>query len=90
MKPASKCDAASNLCTFINIATLTLNIQHVAKSHISYCGLVCGLHMEKTVCGIPIHLNYCVIFLVHTQFTNVAMGCVVQTGRAHAVCARRV
>ena len=62
----------------------------MAKGHINYCGLVCGLHMEKQYVHIPIHLNYCVIFVVNTQFTNVAMGCVIQTGRPHAACGRRV
>ena len=27
-----------------------------------------------TISGITNHLNHCVIFIVHTQFTNVAMG----------------
>jgi len=29
MKPATKCDAGNSLCIFMNIAALTLNIQHI-------------------------------------------------------------
>lgn len=32
-----------------------------------------------TLRGIPNHLNYCVIFIVHTSFTNVATGHIIQT-----------
>jgi len=37
-----------------------------------------------TIIGIPNCLNYCVIFTVHTQFANVAMGCVIQFGGPQA------
>lgn len=37
-----------------------------------------------TVIGIPNRLNYCVIFTLYTQFANVAMGCVIQSGRLRA------
>jgi hypothetical protein len=33
-----------------------------------------------TLSGIPNHLNYCVIFIVHTSFTNVATGHIIQPG----------
>jgi hypothetical protein len=33
------------------------------------------------ISGIPNYLNYCVIFIVYTQFANVTVGCIIQTGR---------
>jgi len=34
-----------------------------------------------TLSGIPNHLKYCVIFMAHTSFTNVATGHSIQPGR---------
>jgi len=38
---------------------------------------------EITVTSTPNSLNYCVIFIVYTQFTNVAAGPTVQPGGMH-------
>jgi hypothetical protein len=47
----------------------------MAKGHIRYYGLVRGPHVEKiTVSGVPNLRNYCVIYMVFSQFTNVAVG----------------
>jgi hypothetical protein len=35
---------------------------------------------QITVSGLPNHLNYCVIFIVHTQFTNTAAGRIIEAG----------
>jgi hypothetical protein len=40
--------------------------------------------VKITISGIPNLINYCEIFTVHIQFTNVAVGCITQTGRPHA------
>jgi len=46
-----------------------------------YCGLVRGPYVEKlTISGTLLFLNYCEIFLVTTQFTNVATGRTIQVG----------
>jgi hypothetical protein len=37
----------------------------------------CG---KITVSGVPNRQNYCVIFIVYIQFTNVAAGCSIQAG----------
>ena len=37
-----------------------------------------------TVSGLPKHLSYHVIIIIHTQFTNVAAGRIIQSGRLHA------
>jgi hypothetical protein len=76
----------------MNIAALTLNIQHIYGKgpHQLLWPCLRAAHGKITVCGIPNHLNYCVIFVVHTQFINVAMGYVIQTGRSHATCGLRV
>jgi len=37
-------------------------------------------HGKITVSVIPNCLNYCEVFVVYTQFTNVAAGCVIQAG----------
>jgi hypothetical protein len=47
----------------------------MAKCHARYCGLVCGLQMEKiTVSGIRNCQNYSVIVLVYIHYTNVFAG----------------
>jgi hypothetical protein len=33
-----------------------------------------------TVSDVPNRLNYCVVFMVYTEFTNVAVGCIIQHG----------
>ena len=54
----------------------------MAKDHTHYCGLVHMLHIKNlAVSAIHNHLNYCVIFIVRTQFTNVAIGCIIQPGQ---------
>jgi hypothetical protein len=35
------------------------------------------------VSGIPNLLSYCVIFILYTQFTYIAAGCIIQPGRPH-------
>jgi hypothetical protein len=35
---------------------------------------------QITVSGLPNRLNYCVIFIVHTQFKNMAAGRIIQAG----------
>ena len=39
-----------------------------------------GARGKITINGIPNRVNYCVIFIVYTQFTNVAAGRVIQCG----------
>jgi hypothetical protein len=46
-----------------------------AKGHTCYCRLG---HEPQTKNSIPNHLD-CVIFIVHTQFTNMATGCRLET-----------
>ena len=47
----------------------------MAKGHSHYCGLVCGPPAGKlTIIVIPNKLNYYVIFIVYTLFTNVFAG----------------
>jgi len=48
------------------------------SGHTRYCGLFRGTHMKKAS-GIPNRLNYCFIFIKHTQFTNVAAGSGLET-----------
>ena len=49
----------------------------MAKGHNRYCGLV----REKiTISGIHNCQNYCEIFIVHTQLTNMAAGRIIQPG----------
>ena len=48
-----------------------------------YCGLVRGQHVQKIgVSGTPNCLNYRDIFIVYTQFTNVAADHMRPVGRA--------
>jgi hypothetical protein len=50
--------------------------------------MVHGLHVEKKIInGKPNCLNYCEIFVVDTEFTNVAAGHKIQSGGPW-VCAR--
>jgi hypothetical protein len=35
---------------------------------------------QITVSGLPKRLNYCIIFIVHTQFTNMAAVRIIQAG----------
>jgi hypothetical protein len=54
----------------------------VVKGHSHYCGLVCGPSAGKlTIDVIPNKLNYYVIFIVYTLFTNVFAGRLIQPGR---------
>jgi hypothetical protein len=46
----------------------------MAKGHTHYCGMVHGPHVEKVT-----------IFIVHTQFTNVAAGRITHPGGLHVV-----
>jgi len=42
-----------------------------------------GLRVARgkiTMNGIPNHLNYCEIFIMHTKFRNVAAGRIIQPG----------
>lgn len=41
----------------------------------------CG---KVIVSGVPNCLNYCEIFIVYTQFTNVVLGCIIQPSESHA------
>jgi len=41
----------------------------MAKGHTNYCGLVHRPHVL-----LPYGLNWCEIFVVYTEFTNVATG----------------
>jgi hypothetical protein len=51
-----------------------------SASHTRYCGLVCGLLVEKiTASDIPNCINYFVVIIEYTQFTNVAAGCGLET-----------
>jgi hypothetical protein len=36
--------------------------------------------VKITISGITNRLNYCVIFVLYTQFTNAAAGCTIQSG----------
>jgi len=61
----------------------------MAKDRLHYCGLVRGPHGENNrKCYIC--LNYCVIFSVHKEFTNVAAGLKIQHGGPHAIRWQRV
>jgi len=51
-----------------------------SANHTLYCGLVCRLLVEKiTASDVPNCINYFVIIIVYTQFTNVAVGCRLET-----------
>ena len=53
----------------------------MAQCHARYCGLVRWPDMKTiTVTGIPNRLEYSVIVIVHTQFTNVAAAALIQSG----------
>jgi hypothetical protein len=56
----------------------------MAKGHTGYCGLVRRLHVEKKTSGMHNCLNYCEIFIVYTQFTNMTAGCIIQLGGQRA------
>jgi hypothetical protein len=43
-------------------------------------------YRKITVSGIPNCLNYCVIFVVFTQFTSVAVGRTIQPGGLNTSC----
>jgi hypothetical protein len=47
------------------------------NGHTRYCGLLRGHHIKTS--GIPNPLNYCIIFVKHTSFTNVAAGSGLET-----------
>jgi hypothetical protein len=47
----------------------------------------CG---KITVNDLPNRLNYCVIFIMYTQVTNMAAGRIIQPGRLHAARVLRV
>jgi hypothetical protein len=57
----------------------------MANGHTRSYGLVYGTHVEKEQYCIPDRLNYCVIFKVYTQFTNVDVGRVTQLGGPRVV-----
>jgi hypothetical protein len=46
----------------------------MANGHAIYYGLVCRTHGKILINGVPDHLNYCVIFIVYMQFTDMATG----------------
>ena len=47
-------------------------------------GCLCGPTWKNNRSGIRNLLNYCVIFKVYTEFTNVAVGLIIQSGVPHA------
>jgi len=51
----------------------------VIKGHARYCEMVSWPHMENNISGIPDCLNYCVIFIVYIQFTNMTADRVLET-----------
>jgi hypothetical protein len=53
----------------------------MAKDYICCCGLVREPRVEKiTISGIYKCINYCEIFIVYTQFTNVVADSIIQSG----------
>jgi hypothetical protein len=48
-----------------------------------------GKTVKTAISGTPNCLNYCVIFAVHKQFTNVAIGRKIQPGGPHATRCQR-
>jgi len=56
----------------------------MAEGHTHYWGPVSRSHVGKTtIIGVPNHLNYCVIFILHTYSTGVTAGCIIQRGWPH-------
>jgi len=74
-------------CVFVILITSSQTSDHGpptiiwhSASHTCYCGLVCGLLVEKiTASDISNCISYFVIIIVYTQFTNVAAGCGLET-----------
>jgi len=65
----------------------------MTKGYSPYCGLFHGPIAKKiTLSGLPNHLNYCIIFIADTHFTNVAAGRIIQPGgpRVEDSCYRKL
>ena len=69
-----------------NMQPVTYELQNfLCQKATDYCRSGRGPHVEKgTVSGIPNRPNYCVIFTVYKQFTNVAVGRIIQPGGSRA------
>jgi hypothetical protein len=61
-----------------------LQLFHRKRPHLLLWVSLCATRGKVTVSAAPNFLNYCEIFIVHTQFTNVVLGCIVQPGESHA------
>lgn len=62
-----------------------VSFMFVAKGYTRYCGPVqMATHGKITVSGLPKHPSYHVTIIIRTQFTNVAAGHIIQSGRPHA------
>jgi hypothetical protein len=53
---------------------------YVKGLHLLLLASLQAAHGKITVSGTPNHLNCCVIFIVHTEFKNVATGHLIQPG----------